>query len=113
MQLANALEQPLVFDLAARAPAGLALVIGGRRHAQNATDRLDPQAGTVLVDVAGHFGRSGSSSRRKTGSRTSSSHSRAATRSSPCAAAGSPRAPDWTTTRDACRYQPRPGAPSC
>ena len=46
----------------ARSAAGCALVVGGRRHAQGPADRLDPEAAAMLVDVAAHFGRSGSSS---------------------------------------------------
>ena len=41
------------------------LVVGGRRHAQGPADRLDPEAAAMLVDVAAHFGRSGSSSLAK------------------------------------------------
>ena len=69
------------------------LVVGGHRHAQGPADRLDPEAAAVLVDVAAHFGRSGSSSLAKNTTPTSGSRSRGAARSSPCAAAGSPRAP--------------------
>ena len=65
VQLPDALEQPLVLDRPARAPAGLAVVIGGRRHAQGPADRLDPETAAMLVDVAAHFGRSGSSSLAK------------------------------------------------
>jgi hypothetical protein len=39
-------------------------VVGGRRHAQGA-DRLDPEAAAVLLHVAAHFVRSGSSSLAK------------------------------------------------
>jgi hypothetical protein len=42
-----------------------ALVVRGHRHAQGSADRLNPEAATVLVDVAAHFGRSGSSSLAK------------------------------------------------
>src|SRR5436305_14383019 len=59
------MQQPLVLDQPRRALAALALVIGGRRHAQDPADRLDPEAAAVLVDVAAHFGRSGSSSLAK------------------------------------------------
>ena len=65
MHLADPAEQPLVLEAARGAPAGLALVVGGRRHAQGPADRLDPEAAAMLVDVAAHFGRSGSSSLAK------------------------------------------------
>src|SRR5205807_2273765 len=47
-----------------RSPEG-ALVVGGRRHAQGAADRLDPEALAVLLDERAHFGRCGSSSPAK------------------------------------------------
>ena len=62
MDLADALEQPLVLDLAGRTRAGRALVVRGRRHAQDPADGLDAEAAAVLVDVAAHLGRSASSS---------------------------------------------------
>src|SRR5215207_9688006 len=65
VQLADPGEQPLVLDRSRRPAAAGALVVRGRRHAQGPTDRLDPEAATVLVDVAAHFGRSGSSSLAK------------------------------------------------
>ncbi len=58
-------QQPLVLDLPGRALAGGALVVGGRRHVQGLADGLDAEAATMLVDVAAHFGRSGSSSLAK------------------------------------------------
>ena len=61
VQLADPCEQPFVLDRRTdrRPPA---LVVRGHRHAQGLADRLDPEAAAVLVDVAAHFGRSGSSS---------------------------------------------------
>jgi hypothetical protein len=41
------------------------VVVGGRRHAQGPADRLDPEAPAMLIDVAAHFVRSGSSSLAK------------------------------------------------
>jgi hypothetical protein len=55
-------EQPLVLDRPRGAPAGSALVVGGRRHVQGPADRLDAEAIAMLVDERAHFGRSGSSS---------------------------------------------------
>src|SRR5207249_4362519 len=49
VQLTDAFKQALVLDLAGRAPARRTLVIGGRRHAQGAADRLDPKALAVLL----------------------------------------------------------------
>jgi hypothetical protein len=43
------LEQPRVFNHAVGPLAGSAVVVGGRRHAQGPADRLDPEAGAVLV----------------------------------------------------------------
>jgi hypothetical protein len=34
---------------------GLALAVGGRRHAQDPANGLDAEAAAVLVDVAAHF----------------------------------------------------------
>src|SRR5206468_6953496 len=65
MQLADPAEQPLVFDRSLRATAAAPLVIRGHRHAQGPADRLDPEAATMLVDVAAHLDRSGSSSLAK------------------------------------------------
>jgi hypothetical protein len=65
VKLADPVQQPLVLDRSARASAGLAVVIGGRRHVQGPADRLDPEATAVPVDIAAHFGRSGSSSLAK------------------------------------------------
>src|SRR5207237_493726 len=65
MQLADSGEQPLVLDRSRRPLSTTPLVVRGHRHAQRLTDRLDPEAATVLVDVAAHFGRSGSSSLAK------------------------------------------------
>jgi hypothetical protein len=59
VHLADPAKQPLVLERARRALPGLALVVGGRRHAQGAADRLDPEAATVLLHVAAHFVRSG------------------------------------------------------
>jgi hypothetical protein len=56
------IEQPLVFNDARRPLAGLALLVGGRRHVQGPADRLDAEAAAVLVDVATHHVRSASSS---------------------------------------------------
>ena len=50
---------------------------------------------------------------RNTPKRTSRSSSRGATRSSPYAAAGSPRAQNSITAPAARRHRPRPGAPAC
>ena len=58
---AAAHPRPPVAERSAAAP----LVVGGHRHAQRLADRLDPEAVAVLVDVAAHFGRSGSSSLAK------------------------------------------------
>ena len=55
---------------------------GGHRHAQGRADRLDPEAATVLVDVAAHLGRSGSSSLAKNTLADSGSRSHGAARSS-------------------------------
>jgi hypothetical protein len=56
------LEQPRVPHRSSRRPAGLALVVSGRRHAQHSADRLDAEAAAMLLDEAAHFGRSASSS---------------------------------------------------
>ena len=65
MQLADPGEQTLVLKLSRRAAAASPLAVRGHRHAQGFADRLDPEAATMLVDVAAHFGRSGSSSLAK------------------------------------------------
>jgi hypothetical protein len=65
VQLPDPAEQPLVLDRTSGALTASPLVVGGHRHAQRLADRLDPEAATVLVDVAAHFGRSGSSSLAK------------------------------------------------
>src|SRR5438445_3143665 len=65
VQLADPAEQPLILDHTERPLAARALVVGGHRHAQGLADRLDPEAATMLVDVAAHLGRSGSSSLAK------------------------------------------------
>jgi hypothetical protein len=62
VQLADAPEQPLVLDPASRSLTAGALVVRGRRHAQDPADGLDAEAAAVLVDVAAHFVRSASSS---------------------------------------------------
>jgi hypothetical protein len=69
LQPLDALEQPLVLDGPLRALAGLAPVVGGRRHAQGPADRLDAETAALLVDEAAHFGRSASSSVAKTPTR--------------------------------------------
>ncbi len=55
-------EQPLVLHAARGAHAGSALIVGGRRHAQDPADRLDAEAATMIIDIAAHFVRSASSS---------------------------------------------------
>jgi hypothetical protein len=65
VELADALEQPLVLDGSGTTLAAGALEVGGRRHAQNPADRLDPEALAIGVDERAHFGRSGSSSLAK------------------------------------------------
>ena len=65
VQLTDPAQQPLVLDRPSRPLSLGALVVGGRRHAQGAADRLDPETAAMLVDVAAHFGRSGSSSLAK------------------------------------------------
>jgi hypothetical protein len=65
VQLADPGEQLLLLDRAGRAAAASPLVIRGHRHAQGLADRLDPEAATMLVDVAAHLGWSGSSSLAK------------------------------------------------
>jgi hypothetical protein len=50
VQLADAPEQPLVLHRPRGAPSGGALVVGGRRHAQDPADRLDAEAAAMLVD---------------------------------------------------------------
>jgi hypothetical protein len=62
MHLADASQQPLVLDGSRAALAAGALVVGGRRHAQDPADRLDAETAAVLIDEAAHFGRSASSS---------------------------------------------------
>jgi hypothetical protein len=52
VQLADQANKTLVLH---RSPEGLALaalLVGGRRHAQGAADRLDPEAAALLIDVA-------------------------------------------------------------
>ena len=61
MQLPDQPQQPLVLDAAPGAVAGLAVVVGGRRHAQDLADRLDAEATTVRIDERAHFVRSASS----------------------------------------------------
>src|SRR5207302_11115193 len=58
-------EQPLILGRPRRPLAGRSLVIRGRRHAQGPADRLDPETTAMLIYVAAHFGRSGSSSLAK------------------------------------------------
>jgi hypothetical protein len=65
VQLADPSEQPLIFDCSRRAATAAPLVVRGHRHAQGRTDRLDPEAAAMFVDVAAHFGRSESSSLAK------------------------------------------------
>jgi len=65
VQLPDPREQPLVFNCPLGPAAAGALVIRRRRHAQGQADRLDPEATAMLIDVAAHFGRSGSSSLAK------------------------------------------------
>ena len=61
----DASEQPLVLDGPLRARPVGALVVGGRRHAQDPADGLDAEALAMRVDKRAHFGRSGSSSLAK------------------------------------------------
>ena len=56
------LEQPLVLDRAPRPLAAGAVVVRGRRHAQDPADRLDAEAAAMAIDETAHFGRSASSS---------------------------------------------------
>ena len=65
VQLADPSEQPLIFDCSQRAATAAPLAVRGHRHAQDPADRLDPEAAAMLVDVAAHLGRSGSSSLAK------------------------------------------------
>ena len=65
VQLPDPAEQPLVFDRPLGAATLASFVVRGHRHAQRGADRLDPVAAAMLVDVAAHFGRSGSSSLAK------------------------------------------------
>src|SRR3954454_673918 len=62
MNLADALQQPLVLDGPGRAGTGGAVVVGGRRHAQDPADRLDAEEAAMAIDVAAHLVRSSSSS---------------------------------------------------
>src|SRR5947207_6798393 len=62
LQLADPLEQPLVIDSASRATAACPLLVGGRRHTQGLTDRLDPEALALAVDERAHLSRSWSRS---------------------------------------------------
>jgi hypothetical protein len=55
-------EQPFVLDDATSPLAGRALVVSGRRHAQDPADRLDAKAAAMPIDIAAHFVRSASSS---------------------------------------------------
>jgi len=87
VQLADWANKTLVLHRSPERLTLAALIVGGRRRAQGPADRLDPEAAALLVDVAAHFGRSGPSSRPKTGTRTSGSRWCAAARSSPCVAA--------------------------
>src|SRR5579863_6617415 len=52
--------QPLVLERARRALARGSLVVRGRRHAQDAADRLDAEAFAMLIDERAHLGRSAS-----------------------------------------------------
>ena len=61
VRLTDPPKQPLVLHLAGGAHAS-ALVVSGRRHAQDPADRLDTKALAVLIDERAHFGRSASSS---------------------------------------------------
>src|ERR1700682_3793243 len=65
MQLADCSEQALILEHPSRALPSPSLVVGGRRHVQGLTDLLDPEAAAVLLHVAAHFVRSGSSSLAK------------------------------------------------
>jgi hypothetical protein len=65
VRLSDHREQPLILDGPRRALTARALIVGGRRHAQGPTDRLDPEATAMLVDVAAHLVRSVSSSLAK------------------------------------------------
>ena len=65
MHLPDHRQQPLVLHNPLRALASGAVIVGGRRYAQGPADRLDPETTPVLIDIAGHFDRSESSSRAK------------------------------------------------
>src|SRR5436190_1562019 len=65
MQRTDQRQPALIADHARRARAGLAVVVGGRRHAQHVADRLDAEATTVGIDVRAHFVRLSSSSLAK------------------------------------------------
>jgi len=62
VHVADPAGQPLILDPASGPLAGRSLVIRGRRHVQDLTDRLDPEAITMLIDERAHLGRSASSS---------------------------------------------------
>jgi hypothetical protein len=62
VDLADAGGQPLVGHGPVRALPGLALMVGGRRHVQGLTDRLDAETVALDVDKRGHLVRSASSS---------------------------------------------------
>src|SRR5207248_1582984 len=65
VQLRDPLGEALVLELPGGALTGRSLVISGRRHAQDAADRLDPEALAICIDERAHFGRCGSSSLAK------------------------------------------------
>ena len=62
VELADLREQPLVLDGPRRALTSPALVVGRRRPAERAADKLDAEATAIFVDERAHFARPPSSS---------------------------------------------------
>jgi hypothetical protein len=62
VHLTDPRQDAFVADRAGGLLAAGALVVGGRRHAQDPADRLDTEALAMIIDERGHFVRSASSS---------------------------------------------------
>lgn len=89
------------------------VVVGRRRHADRAQDRVDPETLLQLLDQGYDRLLVGSISWAKKRSPPSGSRWPGGVRRSPCAAAAAPRPRPWWGGRCTCRGWPHPGGSSC